>query len=480
MTFWDQIDYAYPEIFLALAAMGLLILGVFIGDKGSREIGFGAVGILIIATFLTGFNGSADRVSIFDGAFAIDSYAVFAKCALYLGAIFAILLSDRFLVREKLQRFEYSILILLAVLGMSIMVSATDLIAMYLGIELQSLALYIMAAFNRDSRRSTEAGMKYFVLGALSSGLLLYGASLVYGFSGATNFAAIAEGAAAGGNNIGLIFGLVFMVSALAFKVSAAPFHMWTPDVYEGAPTPVTTFFASVPKVAGMVLFARFLVEAFPSILDQWQGVIALMAAASMAVGAYSAMQQTNIKRLMAYSSIGHMGFVLMAVAAGNNEGVSAMLIYMTIYLVMTLGTFALILSMRRPEGMSEKIEDLSGLSKSDPARAFMFTVLFFSLAGIPPLAGFFAKFFVFLAAVNAGLLWLAIFGVLMSAVSAYYYLRVIYFIWFKEPVASFEKQTGAAISVTAWSSTLFMVLGLITLIGPLRLLAEKAASVLF
>lgn len=480
MNFWDYINLSFPEIFIALAAMALLILGVLIGNKASREISLGAVGILVIAIFLTSFGGSAQRVAIFDGAFSIDSFAVFAKVVIYLGAIVAILMSDRFMVREKIMRFEYPALILLAVLGMSIMVSATDLIAVYMGIELQSLSLYILAAFNRDSRRSTEAGMKYFVLGALSSGLLLYGASLIYGFTGATGFAAIAEGAANSTNIIGLIFGLVFFVSGLAFKVSAVPFHMWTPDVYEGAPTPITAFFAAVPKFAGMLLFARVMVEAFPSVLDQWQGVIAIMAAASMAVGAFAAIAQTNIKRLMAYSSIGHVGFALMGIAAGTADGVQSVLIYMSIYMIMTLGTFALILSMRRSEGMTENIADLAGLIQTRPGLGIMFTVLFFSLAGIPPLLGFWGKFYVFFAAVEAGLLWLAIFGAVMSVVSAYYYLKVVYFIWFKEPSTEFEVNNGAAVSVTAWGSTLAMVFGFVVAIGPLRVAAEKAASVLF
>ena len=479
MTIWENISFAFPEIFIAMATMALLIVGVFLGEKHAREIGIGSIVILLIATWLINFGTASNPQDIFDGAFTTDGYAKFSKTIIYLGGIFALILSDRYMNREKLARFEYPILILLAILGMSIMVSATDLIAVYMGIELQSLSLYILATFNRDSRRSTEAGLKYFVLGALSSCLLLYGASLVYGFTGATGFDAIAK-AGEGSNTIGLTFGLVFLVSGLAFKVSAAPFHMWTPDVYEGSPTPVTAFFAAAPKFAGMALFARIMVEAFPSIIDQWQQVLVLISILSMLVGAFSAIVQTNIKRLMAYSSIGHMGYALMGVAAGTEQGVKAVLIYMSIYMIMTLGTFACILAMRRPEGMAENISDLSGLSRTQQGLAVMFTIFLFALMGLPPFLGFFGKFYVFMAAVDSGLYLLAIVGALASAVAAFYYLSIVRTIWMGEPAPEFVRNTGPGVRLTAMVATLAMVIGLFTVMPVLNTYAAAAAGVLF
>jgi NADH-quinone oxidoreductase subunit N len=340
---------------------------------------------------------------------------------------------------QKFERFEYPVLIVIATLGMMMMISANDLIALYLGLELQSLALYVVAAINRDSVRSTEAGLKYFVLGALSSGMLLYGASLVYGFTGQTSFAGIAAVLAASETSLGLIFGLVFLIAGLAFKVSAVPFHMWTPDVYEGAPTPVTAFFAAAPKVAAMTMFIRVVVGPFAPVAGDWQQIIAFIAIASMLLGAFAAIGQSNIKRLMAYSSIGHMGFALVGLAAGSEAGVQGVVIYLLIYLAMTLGAFACILSMRRRDAMVEDISDLAGLSKTNPIMAFMLAMILFSLAGIPPLAGFFAKFYVFLAAIEANLYALAVIGVLASVVGAYYYLRIIKIMYFDEPAEGFE-----------------------------------------
>ena len=479
MTFWDQISHASPELFIAVAAMILLVVGVFFGDNRAREIGIGAVVTLIGALVLVALGAQDGRVVLFDGAFTLDGYSRFAKIVVLLGAMFALLLSDRFMHREGLARFEYPVLILLATLGMLLMVSATDLIALYMGIELQSLALYILAAFNRDSRRSTEAGLKYFVLGALSSGLLLYGASLIYGFSGATSFEAIAA-VNDETNRVGLIFGLVFLISGMAFKVSAAPFHMWTPDVYEGSPTPVTAFFAAAPKFAAMVLFARVMIEAFPNVKGDWRQILVLISILSMAIGAFSALRQTNIKRLMAYSSIGHMGYALMGIAAGTQLGLTAVLIYMTVYVVMTIGIFACILSMRRPEGMAENLSDLSGLSQSQPGLAVMFTALVLSLGGMPPFIGFFPKFFIFMAAVDSGLALLAIFGALMSVVSIFYYLSIIRNIWFREPAPEFEREVGAGVRVSAVLATLAITIGTIVLIAPLRDAATTAASALF
>ncbi|MCI5044671.1 MAG: NADH-quinone oxidoreductase subunit NuoN [Aquisalinus sp.] len=479
MTLLENISFAVPEIFIAIATMGLLMFGVFTNGKYARELNWGAIAVLLLALYPLFFGTASQSASIFNNAFSTDGFAKFAKAVIYIGAIFSILLSGHFMEREKINRFEYPILILTSVLGMSLMVSSTDLISLYLGIELQSLSLYILASFNRDSRRSTEAGLKYFVLGALSSCLLLYGASLVYGFTGATTFPAIAE-AGLTANTAGLILGLVFLISGLAFKVSAAPFHMWTPDVYEGSPTPVTAFFAAAPKFAGMALFARLMVEAFPGIIDQWQPVVIMISILSMAIGAFSAIAQTNIKRLMAYSSIGHMGYALMGVAAGTEQGISSVLIYMSIYMIMTLGTFGCILAMRRPEGMAENISDLAGLSRTQPGLAIMFTVFFFSLMGIPPLAGFFAKFYVFIAAIDAGLYPLAIAGALASAVAAYYYLSVIIKIWVSEPAPEFERQVGQSVKGIAVAASVLMVVGIFTIVPVLNTYASAAAETLF
>jgi NADH-quinone oxidoreductase subunit N len=481
MSLVETLSFTWPELALAIGAMALLIFGVFRGDKAAGQISIASVALLVIAAVLVVFSpGGQQDAALFGGAFQIDTFARFCKVIIFGAAAFAILMSDRYLAGEQLGRFEYPVLIVLAAFGMSMMVSATDLISLYMGIETQSLALYILAAFNRDSRRSTEAGLKYFVLGALSSGLLLYGASLVYGFTGSTTFEGIARVAASTEQNTGLVIGLVFMISGLAFKVSAAPFHMWTPDVYEGSPTPVTAFFAAAPKLAGMALFARALTVSFPGVLEDWQPVIALIAVASMAVGAFSAIAQTNIKRLMAYSSIGHMGYALIGLAAGTAQGVSSVLIYMAIYIVMTIGTFAVILMMRRRGGMTENISDLSGLSRTNMPMALIMTVLLFSLAGVPPTAGFFGKWFVFFAAVEADLIWLAVAGVFASAISAFYYLRIVWFMWFDEPAPAFERDAGPALTFAAWGSAILMFPVLTIFIGPLMQAAGRAAASLF
>lgn len=480
MGIFETLSFALPELALAIGAMVLLIVGVFLGDKSAREIAYACVALLLLALLLSVVGPSSGTASLFDGAFQIDAFATFAKVIIFAAAAIAILMSQNFDHGEEGGRFEYSVLIVLAAFGMSLMVSASDLISLYMGVETQSLALYILASYNRNSRRSTEAGLKYFVLGALSSGLLLYGASLIYGFSGSTSFEDIARVAASEDNNVGLIIGLVFLISGLAFKVSAAPFHMWTPDVYEGAPTPVTAFFAAAPKLAGMALFVRALVVAFPNVLEDWQPVLAIIAVASMAVGAFSAIAQTNIKRLMAYSSIGHMGYALVGLAAGTRDGVTAVLIYMAIYVAMTIGAFACILMMRRRGGMTESIEDLSGLTKTNMPLAVILTILLFSLAGVPPLAGFFGKWYVFLAAVDAGLIWLAVLGVLASAVSAFYYLRIVWFMWFDEPAPAFERDAGPSLRFAAWGSAILMFPVLTVFIGMLRQVAENAASALF
>jgi NADH-quinone oxidoreductase subunit N len=460
-----------PEIVLACGAMALLMIGVY-RDGSAALVNTGAVLILVAAAIIA---ASTPDGASFGGSFVVDRFARFLKVLAFGACAAAILMSLRYLAAER-PRFEYSILILLSATGMGMLISAGDLIALYLGLELMSLALYVVASYSRDHVRSSEAGLKYFVLGALSSGMLLYGCSLIYGFTGTVNFAGIAKASTAGG--IGLVFGLVFLFVGLCFKVSAVPFHMWTPDVYEGAPTPVTAFFAAAPKVAAMAVFIRVAVGAFPGIVPQWQQILVFVAIASMALGAFAAIGQTNIKRLMAYSSIGHMGFALVGLASGSADGVQGVLVYMAIYVAMTLGTFCVILTMRRNGEAVETISDLSGLARSNPALAFFLAVLLFSLAGIPPLAGFFAKYYVFLAAIKAGLFALAVIGVLMSVVGAYYYLLIVKVMYFDEPTPGFEPmpvELKAVLGVTGLFNLLFFVYP-----APLLTAASAAAKSLF
>ena len=472
-----------PELFLSIAAMVLLLVGVALRVPRPREIGLAAAVCLLVAIILTLFAEPVAGTQPFFGAFEADALARVSKVFVFAAAMIGLLMADGYLSRERLARPEFPVLILLSCVGMGLMVSASDLISLYLGIELQSLCVYILAAFNRDSRRSTEAGLKYFVLGALASCLMLYGSSLIYGMTANTDFEAIRLASltldAGSAEGVALTFGLVFLIAGLAFKVSAAPFHMWTPDVYEGSPTPITAFFAAAPKLAGMVLLGRLLIEAVPGLIDQWQPIVWIIAAASMIVGSLSALVQTNIKRLMAYSSIGHVGYAMMGLAAGTEQGLRGLVIYMVIYLVMTLGTFACILSMRRPEGMSETIADLAGLSQTQRGLAWAFTFLFVSLAGIPIFIGFFAKMFVFLAALDAGLYVLLGVAVVTSVIGAYYYLRVIATMWFEEPQLTFVAERGPAVSLTVVGGAALTVLGLL-LIGPLRQVAASAAAPLF
>lgn len=428
---------ALPEMILAVGALALLMVGAFGGDRATPVVTGFSVALLVVAALVLIFSPALGLA--FGGAFVLDPFARLMKVLTLIGSGVAIAMSVGYARAQKFERFEYPVLIVIATLGMMMMISANDLISLYLGLELQSLALYVVAAINRDSVRSTEAGLKYFVLGALSSGMLLYGASLIYGFTGQTSFAGIAAALTASEPSLGLIFGLVFLITGLAFKISAVPFHMWTPDVYEGAPTPVTAFFAAAPKIAAMSMFIRVVIDPFGAITSDWQQIIVFIAIASMLLGAFAAIGQNNIKRLMAYSSIGHMGFALVGLAAGSEAGVQGVIIYLLIYLAMTLGAFACILSMRRRDGMVEDINDLAGLSKTNPVMAFMLAMILFSLAGIPPLAGFFAKFYVFLAAIEADLYALAVIGVLASVVGAYYYLRLIKIMYFDEPAEGFE-----------------------------------------
>ncbi len=468
---------ALPELWLALAAMGILMLGVFRRESADLANSL-ALLALAVAGGLVIWSTGEGRVAAFQGAFMVDSFARVMKVITLFGSAAAVTMSVHFMKAERIERFEFPVLILLATVGMLMMISANDLIALYVGLELQSLALYVVAAIDRDSTRSAEAGLKYFVLGALSSGMLLYGASLIYGFTGATGFAEIAAALKGGEAGLGLIFGLVFLIAGLAFKVSAVPFHMWTPDVYEGSPTPVTAFLAAAPKIAAMAVFVRAMVAPFPSIQPDWRQIVVFISIASMGLGAFAAIGQSNIKRLLAYSSIGNVGFALVGLAAGSAEGVQGVVIYMLIYMIMTLGTFGCVIAMRRRDGPVEEIADLAGLARTNPAMAFVLAMLMFSLAGIPPLAGFFAKYFVFLAAIKAGLVALAVIGVLLSVISAYYYVRIVKIMYFDEPADAFEPMPSEIKTVIAISGV--FVLGFVFFARPILLLAEAAAASLF
>ena len=425
-----------PELVLALSAISLILIGAVRGEGSSGLVTGLAIAALAAAGVLV-LIGPAGPVVAFHGSLVVDAFGRYMKLLAITGAAVSLVMAVDWQHREKQEKFEYAVLVVIATLGMCMLVSAGDLIALYLGLDLMSLSLHAVAAHTRDSVRSTEAGLKYFVLGALASGMLLYGASLIYGFTGSVNFNAIAQVVQT--PSIGLIFGLVFLLAGLCFKVSAVPFHMWTPDVYEGAPTPVTVFFATAPKVAGMAIFVRVVMEAFPHITHQWQQIVAFVSVASMLLGAFAAIGQRNIKRLLAYSSIGHMGFALVGLAAGTEAGVRGVLLYMAIYVAMTLGSFACVLAMRRKGQAVETIEDLAGLSRNRPVMALMLAALMFSLAGIPPLAGFLAKYYVFVAAIQAGLYALAVIGVLSSVVGAYYYLRIVKIMYFDEPAEAFD-----------------------------------------
>lgn len=464
-----------PELILVVGAMALLMIGVLRGD---RSLGFLSIlSVIALAASAGAVLGQGDATSeAFHGAIIADNFARFAKLLILLGSASAIALAQGFLRNEKIAKFEFPILILLATAGMMVMVSAHNFIAFYMGLELQSLALYVLAAFNRDSVRSSEAGLKYFVLGALSSGMLLYGISFIYGFTGSTDYGVVASVITSSGVNIGLIVGLVFFIAGIAFKISAVPFHMWTPDVYEGAPTPITALFSMSPKVAAMAIILRALLEALPAAFNEWQQVVVFVSILSMMLGAVAAIGQTNIKRLMAYSSIGHMGYALVGLAAGTSNGVQGVLLYLLIYLVTNAGTFACILAMRRDGEMVETIDDLAGLARTQPKLAFAFAMLMLSLAGIPPLAGFFAKFYVFMAAINAQLYTLAIIGVVASVVGAYYYLRIVKVIYFDEPAPAFDRAVGPGLgTVLALSSvfTLFFVVGAAPLVNAASVAAK-------
>jgi NADH-quinone oxidoreductase subunit N len=465
-----------PEFLMMFGALALLLVGALRGEKSVWLVTELSIALLGVCLLIVMFDKRTEGVTFY-GAFTNDGFARFMKALALLGALVSLLLSLDFLKHHRYGGFEYPILLLLSTLGAMLLISASDFIAVYLGLELMSLALYVIAAYRRDDLRATEAGLKYFVLGALSSGMLLYGLSLMYGFAGTVNFHGVAE-ALTGPAPVGVTFGLVFVIAGLAFKLSAVPFHMWTPDVYEGAPTPVTTFFASAPKMAAMAVAVRILLVAFPHIANEWRQIITFVSIASMALGSFAAIGQANIKRLMAYSAIGHMGFALVGVAAGSVQGAQGVALYMAIYLVMTLGTFAGILSMRRHGHYVETIQDLAGLSRTNPWMAVFLAAMMFSLAGIPPLAGFFAKFYVFAAAIDAGLYGLAVIGVLTSAVGAFYYLRIVKVMYFDEAAPAFDTATPAPRAVLAVSSAL-MILGVLAP-APLTSAALAAAKSLF
>jgi NADH-quinone oxidoreductase subunit N len=464
-----------PELVLAVGAMVLLMVGAY---RGVRTAGLIVVLALVLLVVVGGLELTlpAGKLVTFNGSFIVDDFARFLKILALIGSGATLILSTEFLADPSRRIFEYAILVLLSTLGMMILISAGDLIMLYLGLELMSLALYVVAASNRDDAKSTEAGLKYFVLGALSSGMLLYGASLIYGFTGTVSFAGIAAAAKTG--SLGIVFGIVFLLAGLCFKVSAVPFHMWTPDVYEGAPTPVTAFFASAPKVAAMAVFTRVALTAFPGIMPQWQQIVVFVSIASMALGSFAAIGQKNIKRLMAYSSIGHMGFALVGLASGTAEGAQGVLVYISIYVAMTLGTFSVILAMKRNGQHVEKISDFAGLSRTNPLLAFFFAMLLFSLAGVPPLAGFFGKFYVFVAAIKAGLFTLSVIGVLTSVIGAYYYLSIVKVMYFDEPLTQLDPvrvELRAVLAVAGLFNIFFFVYP-----GPLVSMATVAAKSLF
>jgi NADH-quinone oxidoreductase subunit N len=464
-----------PELVMAGAGLLLLLVGVL--QKNDRSMG--ALSFLAILAMA----GSAYCVvmlpvgaTAFGGAFTADGFARFSKLLILLGAALTLVMSQGFFVREKIARFEFPVLVIFSVLGMMLMVSASSFLALYMALELQSLALYVLAAFNRESVRSSEAGLKYFVLGALSSGLLLYGISLIYGFTGTTDFAHVASVIKQSGVPIGLIFGLVFLIAGLAFKIAAVPFHMWTPDVYEGSPTPITAFFAMSPKIAAMALLLRAIIVPFPDAIHQWQQIIVVASVLSMLLGAFAAIGQTNIKRLMAYSSIGHMGYALLGLAAGTVSGVQGVLIYLTIYLVTNAGVFSVILAMKRNGQMVETIADLAGLARTQPRLALAFAFFMVSLSGIPPFAGFWAKFYVFLPAIDAHLYAAAIIGVVASVIGAFYYWRILKVMYFDDPAPAFDGDVGISlgtiITASAAFSLFFIVAG-----APLIAVAETAAK---
>jgi NADH-quinone oxidoreductase subunit N len=473
-----DLSVVLPEIVLCLYVMAALLGAVYtVKDKLGPLLIWSTSALMVVLAIWIGASGGGTQEA-FNGMIVNDAFARFAKVAILLSSAAVLIMGQEYMSRRDMLRFEYPLLVALSAVGMMVMVSAGDLMALYMGLELQSLALYVVASLRRDNVKSTEAGLKYFVLGALSSGLLLYGASLVYGFAGTTKFQGIIQAAEHGHLTLGLLFGLVFLISGMAFKVSAAPFHMWTPDVYEGAPTPVTAFFASAPKVAAMGLFARVMHDAFGLAIADWSQIVALLSVASMFLGAVAAIGQTDIKRLMAYSSIAHMGYALMGLAAGTQLGIEALLVYMSIYVAMNLGTFAFILMLERDGAPVTDIHSLNQYAKREPGRALGVLILLCSLAGVPPMLGFFGKFMVLQAAFDAGLAWLAILGVVASVIGAFYYLRIVYYMYFGEEVEGVETNRSPVLLSFFVVGAGLMVVGTLTTLG-VEGAAEAAAATL-
>ena len=452
----NNLNFIYPEIFISLSIMFLLLLGVF--KKESFNLIYNLSIVFLIFTLALIFNyPPQSNVNLFNDSYTIDYFSSFMKFLTMCSGIFVLITSSKYLKIFKIFQIEYSILILCSILGMMVMISSNDLIVFYIGLELQSLSLYVLASFNRDQIKSSEAGLKYFVLSALSSGLLLYGCSLIYGFSGSTNFITISENIDS--TQLSFSFGIVFILVGLAFKISAVPFHMWAPDVYEGSPTSVTLFFAVVPKIAALAVFIRFLYVPFINMIDQWQIIIIFLSIASMIFGSLAAIGQKNLKRLIAYSSIGHMGFALAGLSPGTNEGIQSSIIYISIYLIMNLGFFSCLFMMKRNDKYYENIDDLSGLSKNHPLISLSLLIILFSLAGIPPTAGFFAKFYVFSAVVKESMYFLAITGLLSTVISAFYYLRIIKIIYFDPEKEKYDTDYSIGLKISLSLSTLLILL---------------------
>ena len=448
------IKYLVPEVFLSLSIFSLLMIGVFV--KNSFNLIYKLSIFVIFLLILIVLNTDGETIKIFKESFVSDNFSLFAKLLILISSFFILIISKKYIVDTKNNKFEYPIIVLLSILGMFFMVSSNDLILFYLGLELQSLSLYILASIDRDNLKSSEAGIKFFVLSALSSGLLLYGCSLLYGFTGSTNFEVIASNTA--DSTIGIIFAMVFILVGLAFKVSAVPFHMWTPDVYEGSPTSVTSFFSVVPKVAGIVIFIRFMYLPFQEILDQWKYILVFISIASMILGAVAAIGQNNIKRLIAYSSIGHIGYAIAGMTPGTENGFKSTLIYISIYAVMNIGVFACIFLMKRNGKYIEDIQELSGASKNHPLMSLSLLIILSSLAGIPPMAGFFAKFYVFMAVIESGMFTLAVIGLVTTVVSAFYYIRIIKIMYFDDPKKPFEQLKDFGIYGSLIVSCIFLV----------------------
>jgi len=451
-----NLNFIYSEIFLCLSIMTLLIIGVF--KKNSSNLIYNLSIISLLGCLALIFNFPINKnVELFNNSYKIDYLSSFMKILTILSGIFVLLSSSKYIQIIKINKIEYPILALSSILGMMVMISSNDLILFYIGLELQSLALYVLASFNRDNALSSESGLKYFVLSALSSGLLLYGCSLIYGFTGSTNFNLIAENI--NQSSYGLTFGIIFIIVGLAFKITAVPFHMWAPDVYEGSPTSVTIFFAILPKIAALTVFIRILYVPFLNIIDQWQIIIVFLSIASMLFGAIAAIGQKNLKRLAAYSSIGHMGYVLAGVSTGTNQGIQSSITYTLIYLFMNLAFFSCLFMLRRDEKYFENIEDLSGLSKNHPVLSFSFLIVLFSLAGIPPLAGFFAKFYIFSAVIEKSMYFLAIIGLLSTVIAAFYYLRLIKIIYFDSEKEKYESNHNIGLKISLVFSSIFILL---------------------